>query len=379
MDRKPRVLFLGRGYAGHGTRFSNFKFHTENDHRISARYRLVNGWEADGLIERLPLLPQSTKGRLRAIRQTAHLATFPRPDAIWTGLLETAVPYLWSQLGPLRRPLILDLDSTVEQLEGFANHYWNRPAKQGKRLEVAKFLERMVWGSTSLFTPWSEWAAASLRRAGVDSSRIRVLPPGVDLEAWSPSNKLTDSPKLRALFVGGDFFRKGGDILLQVAPGLSDRYEFDVVTRDAIDAPSCVRLHRAEPNSEALRSLYERADVFVMPTRAECFGIAIIEAMASGLPCIVGNVGGVGEITHPGETGWLIDPSIESLRSALNDAYTRQLAPMLKSDLTANTTTNWFWILCYNRSSWREAKLCGGTTNFRHRVITTPPHWNNCS
>ena len=125
--------------------------------------------------------------------------------------------------------------------------------------------------------------------------------------------------------MGGDFVRKGGDILLKVAPGLSDRYEFDVVTRDPVEAPSCIRLHKAEPNSEVLRSLYARADIFVMPTRAECFGIAVIEAMASGLPCIVGDVGGVCEITRPGETGWLIEPSVEGLRSALIDAYRRKL------------------------------------------------------
>jgi glycosyltransferase involved in cell wall biosynthesis len=236
-------------------------------------------------------------------------------------MVETAAPFLWSQMGPLHRPLVLDLDSTVEQLEEFAQYYWNRPPRTGVRLRAAQFLEKMVWRSTSLFTPWSEWAAASLRRAGIDADRIKVLPPGIDLDAWSPSSKLHESRKLRALFVGGDFIRKGGDLLLKVAPGLCDKYEFDVVTRDSVDAPSCIRLHKAEPNSEVLRSLYARADIFVMPTKAECFGIAVIEAMASGLPCIVGDVGGVRETTRPGETGWLIMPNVENLRSALIDAH----------------------------------------------------------
>jgi glycosyltransferase involved in cell wall biosynthesis len=183
----------------------------------------------------------------------------------------------------------------------------------------------MMWRATSVFTPWSEWAAGSLRRNGVPSEKIKVLPPGVDLDLWVPRRKRSfAAPKLQVLFVGGDFVRKGGDILLRVAPSISENFEFHVVTRDAIDPPACVQVHRAEPNSDALRDLYARADLFVLPTRAECFGIAIVEALASGLPCIVGDVGGVSEIVRDGKTGWLIEPTEPSLLKALRGAYDRR-------------------------------------------------------
>src|SRR5581483_7672324 len=77
-------------------------------------------------------------------------------------------------------------------------------------------------------------------------------------------------------------------------------------------------------NSPLLRDLYARADLFVMPTRADCFGIATIEAMASGLPVIVSDVGGAGDIVDHRETGWLIEASAEHLAMALEQALARR-------------------------------------------------------
>ena len=129
--RRPKVLFLGSFYAGHRTRFLNLKSHTQNDARVSSVYREVTGWREGGVIESLPLLSDPIKGRLRAVTQSASLASIPRPDVIWTGVTEAAVPYLWAQEGPLRRPMILDMDCTSAQLEQWAELYFRRPPKQG--------------------------------------------------------------------------------------------------------------------------------------------------------------------------------------------------------------------------------------------------------
>ena len=323
----PRVLFLGVTYAGHETRFLNLEAHTRADPRIRPRYRRVTGWQPGGLLERVPGLPRPVKGRLRAVATAAAVARLPRPDVIWTSGGVALVPHLWSQLGPLRRPLVLDLDWTLEQQEALAPAYYARAAKRGARLALARAQERALWRATSTFSPWSTWAAESLAAQGVPRERIRVLPPGVDLDAWRQRPELRDTSEgpLRLLFVGGNFARKGGDLLLElVRERFAARCELDIVTREPVAPTPGVRVHRATPNSPALRELYARADLFVMPTRAECFGIATVEAMASGLPVVVGNVGGAGDIVDEGSTGWLIDPTAEALAQALERALAQR-------------------------------------------------------
>ena len=325
--RAPRVLFLGSMYAGHATRFLNLEAHTSDDRRIRPTYRRVTGWVDGGAVERAPAVPAALKGRARASLQAAAFATLPRPDVIWSSAREAVAPYLWAQLGGLRRPLVLDFDWTLEQQEALAPIYFGRPSKRGIRLAIARLQERALWRSVTIFTPWSQWAADSLRRQGVAEDRIRVIPPGVDLEEWQPRREARrkNRERLRLLFVGGDFARKGGDILLEVFRArFADRCELDVVTREALEPPPAVRLHRAEPNSPLLKELYAQADVFVLPTRAECFGIATVEAMASGLPVIAGDVGGARDIVDDGETGWLIEPTPDGLAPALEGALRRR-------------------------------------------------------
>ncbi len=54
--------------------------------------------------------------------------------------------------------------------------------------------------------------------------------------------------------------------------------------------------------------VYSGADIFVLPTRAEAFGLVYVEAMACGLPVIGTSVGGVPEIISNGEDGYLVPP-----------------------------------------------------------------------
>jgi glycosyltransferase involved in cell wall biosynthesis len=93
--------------------------------------------------------------------------------------------------------------------------------------------------------------------------------------------------------------------------GLAPSCELDIVTRDPVNTMGLpnVRVHHGlGPNAPALRALYGRADVFVFPTLADVLPLAIMEAMASGLPVVTTNVGAIAEQIEDGVTGFLIPP-----------------------------------------------------------------------
>ena len=74
--------------------------------------------------------------------------------------------------------------------------------------------------------------------------------------------------------------------------------------------------------SEAWRALWRRADVFVLPTRDEAFGLVYQEAAAAGLPAIGSAINAVPEIVIDGHTGLLVPPGDRpALASALDRLF----------------------------------------------------------
>ena len=118
---------------------------------------------------------------------------------------------------------------------------------------------------------------------------------------------------MKLLFVGGDFRRKGGDLVLDIfRDRLADRCELDIVTgpdlTGAEDIPN-VRVHRGlKPNTDGLRALYQNADIFLLPTRGDCMPFVILEAAAAGLPVVTTALGAIPEMVQDGVTGFVVPP-----------------------------------------------------------------------
>ena len=113
---------------------------------------------------------------------------------------------------------------------------------------------------------------------------------------------------MRVLFVGGDFYRKGSPALLESIRGpLGNRVELHIVTQREIAPQPNVTVHRGlQANSPELLQLFAEADLFVLPTYADCLGLVLMEAAAAGLPVIATNVGALRETMHTGESGLII-------------------------------------------------------------------------
>jgi glycosyltransferase involved in cell wall biosynthesis len=157
--------------------------------------------------------------------------------------------------------------------------------------------------------------------------RVVTLHKAVDLEYFRrptpcPADPLPRPASARRfVFVGSDIIRKGLDVLLQAMAMLPADFDWHLTvvgaTRTevaqafpalplATGAPRIVFAGTVE--KEQLRKILWNSDVFVLPSRAEALGVALLEALAAGLPVVAAKVGGIPEIVQNPAMGILVPP-----------------------------------------------------------------------
>jgi len=162
------------------------------------------------------------------------------------------------------------------------------------------------------FLCMSEWHRAALRdEYGVAEDQLALLPFYVDADRWAPLADKPRNPRRQILFIGAGLYRKGGDIVYEMArmPQFRD-VDFHIVAPDAEGGPANLHPHRAlHADSPELIALVQRCDLFLLPTRADTSSIAALEAASCGLPAIIAGRGGIGEIVVNGVTGSVLPES----------------------------------------------------------------------
>lgn len=198
--------------------------------------------------------------------------------------------------------------------------------------------ESVGYRAFDLLAPWSHWAADSLRNDyGVESERIQVCRPSVGGPAALAAAGATLSPPparalVNLLFVGNDFQRKGGSLLLRWHQRhFADRAQLHIVSGKATPQPDAKNVvwHGLVPNEKLLSDILPAMDLFVFPTQRDMFGIVIVEAAAFGLPVIASRMAAIPELVKEGETGMLCDPKderafVEAIARLIDDQPLRQ-------------------------------------------------------
>lgn len=216
-----------------------------------------------------------------------------------------------------RKPTILSSDGTHLNKRTMRHAYGLKPERRALT-QTKRILYREVFARANGFVAWSNWVKESfVNDYGCREEDVVVIPPGVDLDELSSGDRNHELPRI--LFVGGDFERKGGDLLLKVfRERLYGKAELILVTRAELPKEPGVQVYRnLQPNSAALRELYRSSDIFVLPSRADCYSLVCMEALAAGLPVVATRVGGIPDLLREGETGHLIDVDD---KAALGDA-----------------------------------------------------------
>jgi len=281
----------------------------------SYRYELDTG--------ALRAFARQVRERLAAVKVDAAVSMGVLPAAGGTGGLPMAT---WS-------------DATVENLAATYREYQRIPRWQSRnavQAELAAVRQVDVLGFAS------RWAADSaVRTFGADPGRVVIAPFGASLvppPTWRLEEVLARrrGRPLTLVWIGADWERKRADFCLAVAAELEAAgREVELVLVGALPPsgnrlPAYVRhlgfVDKSLPDGGArLTEVLDRAHVLLLPSRAECFGIAVAEGNAHAVPCFGSRVGGLADAIQEGVNGFRFDSD------ALPAAYAARLWELMDS------------------------------------------------
>jgi len=192
------------------------------------------------------------------------------------------------------------------------------------RLEMER---RLISHADCIIASTPEERTQMVRHCGAIASHIHVIPCGVDLKHFVPHDKQRAREALRLqqegpvlLFVGRLDPFKGPDVLLQAAAMMEEDAQIVIVggklTGDKelqqlrqlaseLNISQSVKFLGARAQKE-LPMIYSAADVTVLPSYHESFGLAAVESLACGTPVVATRAGGLTTIVQDMKTGYLV-------------------------------------------------------------------------
>jgi len=302
---------------GHVTHYQNLKQWVTPDTNVHPTWIPIKADKND-IWKHVPIVRSnwSLQSSLRA-RDAIQAVLRDQPlDALF---LHTQSIALFASPFMQRIPTIISTDATPLNYDAVGRGYEHKVGGNAL-LERRKFLwNRSSYHAATALVTWCQWAKDSLvADYGVPAEKVTVISPGVDLEQWHFRQEQALDRPVRLLFVGGDFARKGGYALIEAfRTGLGSDCTLDIATKDPkiaqeLSGLESVQVHlNLAANSPQLKRLYANADIFVFPTQADCYPIAVIEAMAAGLPVITTDVGAIREQVEAGVNGLLL-PALDT-------------------------------------------------------------------
>jgi glycosyltransferase involved in cell wall biosynthesis len=190
----------------------------------------------------------------------------------------------------------------------------------------------------------SEWAANSaIEDYQADPAKIKIIPFGANLEdppaASDALSRKLASP-CRLLFVGRNWYRKGGEIAFQTLSHLCQMgvdAELVVVgttppeemTHDQVRVIPYINKNDPQQRQQ-LEQLFLTSHFFIFPTRADCSPIVVCEASAYGLPILTAEVGGIPTIVENGKNGYMLP------LSASGEDYAKLIAEIVSDSTRYN-------------------------------------------
>ena len=264
--------------------------------------------------------------RTRSKRVAAYLETMKeKADVVFQ--LGALFDAHWSG-SPLPTIIYADYTATLSAKRPDAGRSPFTPKQRQQWIE----LETEAFKRASHICAWSNFTRTSLLEDyHLPATGVTTVGGGLNFAQLPDLAEKKGNNSPTALFIGKDFYRKGGDRLLrafaQTRTQLPDA-RLLLLTRDPIPAnlpTEGVEVIAPTWNRAEIEALYRRADLFVLPSRLETWGDVLLEAMAYGLPCIGIAGHAMAEIVVDGQTGTLVSLTGDDI-GPLSAALTQLLA-----------------------------------------------------
>ncbi len=238
-------------------------------------------------------------------------------------------------------PIVLIEDANFALLYGYHQHFSCLLDSSAHQIDIMQ--KRSISKASIILYPTAWAAKAAIEVYHADKEKTHVIPFGANLERVPDRREVLRkrcSSRCQLLFVGVNWERKGGDIALETLialEGLGVMAELVIcgcvvprgVSHARMKVISYLDKNEARQREEMER-LYSQSDFFLLPTRNECYGIAFCEANAFGLPVVTTETGGISEVIHNGENGFLLP------YAARGDAYAQLIAKVYRDSFQYN-------------------------------------------
>ncbi|OCN21425.1 hypothetical protein AN664_0202850 [Serratia marcescens] len=180
-------------------------------------------------------------------------------------------------------------------------------------------------------------------------SKMRIVHPPQQLLVAAVTDKPVDSDRVKLIFVGRDFYRKGG---AEIVLAVSELVESGIISADDIDVTligdlgkrdnyvhgefkddmqfyeriesivkdlSCISHFASLPNGQVMEKFIS-SHIGLLPTWGDTYGYSVLEMQACGCPVITTSVRALTEI-NPSESGWMIDVPCNKFKEIVISSY----------------------------------------------------------
>ena len=229
-------------------------------------------------------------------------------------------------------------------------------------------IEKEATKQATLVVTVSNYSAGKIAELyGVDEKKIRVVPNGVDIQRFKPTNncdelndELHKNCQHLILFVGNLIPRKGLHYLIEAAKQVTKEHsetKFVIVGNGPLknNLIEYTKQQGVYGNftflgdvSEAqLHNLYACADIFASPSIQEGQGISLLEAQATAKPVVAFNVTAIKEVVKNKETGLIVEPNSKELASAISYLLSnKELREKMGKSAREFVSNNFTWEIC---------------------------------